>query len=52
MLPKEKAQGGRKVREVTLEVEEWFLDVVIVDDDDEPEPPPSVMHHANDASRK
>ena len=36
----DRAPKRRKVREKTLEVEEWFLEVTTIDDDDEPDPPP------------
>lgn len=35
---KDVAQSSRVVREVCLEVDEWFLEVSVEDDD--PEPPP------------
>ena len=36
----DRAPKGRRVKEKTLEVEDWFLEVTVIDDDDEPDPPP------------
>lgn len=35
-----KVRPDRRVKEIKLEVDDWFLDVIVIVDD-EPEPPPS-----------